>query len=68
MGNYFNLRDLPDELGPNNVLQALKEKMEKTEILNQLAAQNKKQYTALSNGGGVFQKFEWMPDNYNSCM
>lgn len=33
VGNYFTLRDLPDDIAPNNVIQALKEKMEKANIL-----------------------------------
>ena len=35
-GNYFNLRDLPDDLGPNNVMQALKEKLDKGKALSLL--------------------------------
>lgn len=41
VGNYLNLRDLPDELGPNNVIMALREKIEKAKALNQINQQNK---------------------------
>ena len=29
VGNYHNLRDLPDELGPNQITQALRDKIDK---------------------------------------
>ena len=35
-GNYFALRDLPDELGPNSIIQALKEKLEKSKTLSKM--------------------------------
>lgn len=67
VGNCFNLRDLPDLIGPNNVIQALKEKLEKAKALSALNAQNKKNYASLGKGNGMFQKFDWIPDNYSSC-
>jgi hypothetical protein len=34
IGNYFSLRDLPDEIGPNNVNQSMRERLEKAQILS----------------------------------
>jgi hypothetical protein len=33
VGNFFTLRDLPDVLGPNNIILALREKLEKAKAL-----------------------------------
>eukprot|EP00347_Sterkiella_histriomuscorum_P017324 403349821 len=67
-GNCFNLRDLPDLIGPNNVLQALKEKLEKAAALSQMNAKNKEKYSQLgkASDGVLFQKFDWVPDQYNA--
>lgn len=62
-GNYYNIRDLPDEIGPNQVAQAIKERAEKAQQMSMMVQQNKKAYTTLKQAdGSVFQKFEWMPD------
>jgi hypothetical protein len=41
---------MPDDIGPNNVMQALKEKLEKSKALSLLMAQNRKHYTTLPKG------------------
>lgn len=61
-GNYVSLRDMPDDMVPNNVLQAMRERQEKAAIISAINAQNRKMFTALGGGGGLFQKFGWMPD------
>lgn len=66
-GNYISLRDMPDELNPNNVLQAMRERQEKAAIISAINSQNRKLFTALGGGGGVFQKFEWIPDQFGAC-
>jgi hypothetical protein len=38
VGNYMNLRDLPDEIAPNNVLQAFKDKLEKAHQISTIQA------------------------------
>jgi hypothetical protein len=53
---------MPDELNPNNVLQAMRERQEKAAIISAINSQNRKLFTSLGGGGGVFQKFDWIPD------
>jgi hypothetical protein len=35
VGNFFTLRDLPNELGPNNIIQALREKLDKAKAFSE---------------------------------
>lgn len=67
IGNFISLRDMPEEFGPNNVMQAMRERAEKAQILSAINSQNRKMYTALGGGGGLFQKFDWMPDEFELC-
>ncbi len=45
----------------------MKERLEKAQIISAINSQNRKMYTALGGGGGVFQKFEHLPDEFGSC-
>lgn len=65
IGNYVSIRDMPDELNPNNVLQAMRERQEKAAIISAINSQNRKLFTALGGGGGVFKKFDWIPDEFS---
>ncbi len=65
IGNYYSLRDMPDDFTANNVNQAMRERLEKAQIISAINAQNRKIYATLGGGGGVFQKFDWMPDEFS---
>ncbi len=65
IGNYYSLRDMPDDFTANNVNQAMRERLEKAQIISAINAQNRKIYASLGGGGGVFQKFDWMPDEFS---
>ena len=67
IGNYYSLRDMPDDFSANNVNQAMRETLEKAQILSAINAQNRKIYATLGGGGGVFQKFDWMRDDFSLC-
>ena len=64
VGNFFSLRDLPDDLTSNNVNQSMRERLEKAQIISAINSQNRKIYATLGGGGGVFQQFEWVPDEF----
>lgn len=40
----------------------MRERMEKAQILSAINSQNRKMYASLGGGGGLFQKFDWIPD------
>ncbi len=54
IGNYFSLRDLPDDFSANNVNQSMRERLEKAQIISAINAQNRKIYASLGGGGGLF--------------
>jgi hypothetical protein len=64
IGNYYSLRDMPDDFTANNVNQAMRERLEKAQIISAINAQNRKIYASLCGGGGLFHKFEWMVDEF----
>ena len=66
VGNYFSLRDLPDDFTANNVNQSMRERLEKAQIISAINAQNRKIYATLGGGGGVFQRFDWLPDEFGA--
>ena len=68
-GNYDSLRDLPNELAPQQVIEKLKEKI----TSNIEGGQNpperdhKGRIVKLA-GGGLFHEFEWMPDSFSNFL
>lgn len=66
VGNWFNLRDLPHNLQPNNVLQQLQLNINFSMHESTIKGLNNKQYLEkLKQNGGYFQRFEWMPEGYD---
>lgn len=64
-GNWCQIRDLPNHIAPNNVLQQLQIKMKQELAYSSVISANKKPHLEhLKNNGGYFQKFEWMQDEY----
>ena len=63
--NYFNIRDLPNHLSPNNVLQQLQANMNFAITESSIISQHNKQHMdKLRKNGGFFERFEWMPEGY----
>ena len=65
-----SLRDLPSELGPQEILQKLKDKIEKnlTAKLDNPPEYDETGKVIWLVGGGLFHEFEWMPDSYESFL
>ena len=58
-GNYINMRDLPENIAPNNVLQQLHVKMRQVLHESTVNAANKQKHLEhLKGNGGFFMKFE----------
>ena len=38
IGNYYSLRDMPDDFSSNNVNQAMRERLEKAQIISAINA------------------------------
>ena len=62
VGNFTSLRDLPVNVGAGTVLQAQRDKQDLNIALK--PPDDRPKYMEL-HGGGVFQKFLWMPDEYD---
>ena len=45
----------------------MRERLEKAQIISAINSQNRKIYATLGGGGGVFQRFDWIPDEFGSC-
>jgi len=54
------MRELPDKIEPNSILDKLKDKQNFNIHFKNIHAPK---YTELK-GGGLFKKFEWQPDEY----
>jgi len=62
-----SLRDLPTELSPEEIMEKIKERIEKNLINgpeNPPEVDEKGKVIRLY-GGGLFHEFEWMPDQYD---
>ena len=65
--NFVQLRDLPNNIGPNNIIQNLQIKMAHVINESSVISQNKKQHLEhLKSNGGFFKRFEYMPDGYDT--
>jgi hypothetical protein len=54
-GNWAQIRDLPNHIAPNNVLQQLQVKMKKELALSSVISENKKKHLEhLKGNGGYF--------------
>ena len=54
-GNYVSIRDMPDHIAPNNVLQQLQIKMKHELAISSVISNNKKQHLEhLRQNGGFF--------------
>lgn len=62
-GNFYSLRELPNFLLAGNVGANIKGKQE----FNVNMPVEQKTYVELQNGGGLFSKFDWMPDPFDNC-
>lgn len=60
-GNYNALRELPNHLGPNQILKYAREKQESN--INFMKPDPPKVQKLA--GGGLFQEYEWMHDSYD---
>lgn len=63
-GNYNALRELPNHLGPNQLLKYTREKQETNINFRNPDAPRVQKLT----GGGLFQDYEWMPDSYDNFL
>lgn len=68
-GNYDSLRDLPNEIAPQTLIENIKEKITKniSKNPNEPARDHKGKIIKLA-GGGLFHEFEWMPDSYHNFL
>lgn len=65
--NYHSLRELPNDLAPFSVGQSIKERLQNGQLVSSVASQNLKAANELlKDNGGLFQKFEWMADEYGT--
>ena len=66
-GNYQTIRNLPDDIRPFNVAQAMKTKIGETALTSSIMAQNNHAFNELLKGnGGVFSKFEWEREPFDN--
>lgn len=67
VGNFQGLRDLPDDVAPFTVTHAQRIKVQDANLNSQITSQNSKIYRELlKENGGVFQKFEHIPDPFGA--
>lgn len=60
VGNFFNLRDLPNYVAPNNVLSQLQVNMNTAAAQSSIISNNNKKHVDnLGRNGGYFQKFDY---------
>ena len=64
-GNHNGLRELPDHLGPNQILKYAREKQEHNHNFKYPPVPPKVQKL---NGGGLFQEYEYIPDSYSNFL
>lgn len=55
------MRELPDKIEPNAVLEQMKNKQNYNRFFRNIHAPK---FTELKAGGGLFKKFEWTADEY----
>ena len=60
-GNYTSLRDLPQNLLPNQIAKALRDKQD-----NNLAFKPPQGKVVNLSGGGLFRDYEWLPEPYDN--
>ena len=66
VGNWFNLRDLPNYIAPNNILQQLQQNMNNAAAHSSIQSLNNKHHVEnLGKNGGYFEKFEYAADGYD---
>lgn len=68
-GNYDSLRDLPNDIAPQHLIEQLKEKITKNISKNphEPERDHKGKIIKLA-GGGLFHEFEWMPDSFSNFL
>jgi hypothetical protein len=68
-GNYDSLRDLPNDIAPQHLIESLKAKITKNieASQNQPERDHKGKIIKLA-GGGLFHEFEWMPDSFTNFL
>ena len=63
--NFDSIRDLPTSLGPQSVIEQLKEKITKNISKNEHEPERDHRGKIVKlAGGGLFHEFEWMPDSF----
>jgi len=64
-GNYDSIRDLPNDIAPQHLIESIKQKITKniSENPNAPERDHKGKIIKLA-GGGLFHEFEWMPDSF----
>jgi hypothetical protein len=68
-GNYDSLRDLPNDIAPQRLLEAIKQKINDniSQNPNPPERDHKGKVIKLA-GGGLFYEFEWMPDSFSKFL
>lgn len=67
-GNWDSLRDLPNELKPFAVQQHISQRLQQEELHNSMIQQNKRvAKEILKDHGGLFQRFEYISEDYSAA-
>lgn len=68
-GNYDSIRDLPNDIAPQHLIEQIKDKITKniTKNPNEPERDHRGKIIKLA-GGGLFHEFEWMPDSFSNFL